>query len=139
VSAAVNGRLPFGRISLNSIGILIEQSPQPIEIAERGSNRQVAGGSAFNEEACRLEIAFGRGGRIVPEDREVDGSHVPRTPSASRSAAGAVDRMDVAPRSSNRATTWRAEPMTARWSGVPPNLSPRSKSNGSASSSSRTR
>jgi hypothetical protein len=79
----------------NSLGTLIEQSPQPIKIAERGSNRQVAGGYAFNEEACRLEIAFGRGGWFVSEDREVDGLNVPRTPSASRSAAGAVDRMDI--------------------------------------------
>jgi hypothetical protein len=87
------------------------------------------------EEASRLEIAFGRGGWIVSEDHEADGLHAPRTHPPPDPLLVLWIAWIFAPRSGNRATTRRAEPMTARWSGVPPNLSPRSKSDGSASSS----
>jgi hypothetical protein len=132
-TAAVKGRRPFPRSFRIAPGsssrIVVTRSTSPSAAAIVRSHTAPRG----------RDIAFRRREVVPSPDGKIDRLHVGGPPPPATATARAVHGVCMfAPLSSSSSTTARAEPVTAQCNGEPPLGSPRSRSNGSASSRRRT-
>src|SRR5712692_9291681 len=79
----------------DDLAILTEQRCDLIQVAQRGSNRQIEGRPSCQQEPRRFEVALLRGPAVRPPYREVDRLKVHSPPSPACAPRDAVDRVDI--------------------------------------------